>query len=71
MRVFFSKPVTDLLNINSANIIGKEIIIYDMLGNKLISATAESTETHINIESLPTGVYLIRIGEQTKIFVKE
>jgi len=70
-NIIYPNPASDFLNINSANIIGKNINIYDMLGNKVISATAESTATHINVEFLPVGVYLIRIGEQTKMFVKE
>ncbi|MGA2297320.1 MAG: T9SS type A sorting domain-containing protein [FCB group bacterium] len=67
----FPNPASDFLNINSANIIGQNICIYNMLGNKLMTAKAESIETRMNIESLPIGVYLIRIGEQTKMFVKK
>ncbi|MGA2298570.1 MAG: T9SS type A sorting domain-containing protein [FCB group bacterium] len=66
----YPNPASDFLNINSANMNGKNISIYDMLGNKLMSATAETPETCLNIESLSTGVYLIRIGEVTKMFVK-
>ncbi|MGA2298460.1 MAG: YCF48-related protein, partial [FCB group bacterium] len=51
-------PASDFLKVSSANIIGKEISIYSMLGNKLISVIAERRETKINIETLPIGVYL-------------
>jgi hypothetical protein len=67
----YPNPTSDFLNINSENIIGRVISIYDMLGNKLMSITAESPETRMNIESLPIGVYLIRIGNNTQLFVKE
>jgi hypothetical protein len=70
-NIIYPNPASDFININSANIIGKEISIYDMLGNKLITATAESPETRINIESLPIGVYFIKMGGMTKMFVKE
>ncbi|MGA2298388.1 MAG: T9SS type A sorting domain-containing protein, partial [FCB group bacterium] len=70
-NLIYPNPASNFLNINSVNIIGKDILIYDMLGNKLMSTTAAGAETRINIESLQTGVYFVRIGEQTKIFVKE
>ena len=66
----YPNPTSDFLNINSLNLIGKEIGIYDMLGNKLISVKAENPETRINVESLPVGVYLIRFDNQAKVFVK-
>ena len=56
---------------SSKNGFPKEIIIYNMPGNRLMTTTAESPETRMNIELLPIGVYLIKIGEQTKVFVKE
>lgn len=64
-------PANDLLIINSVNSIGKEISIYDMLGNKLKTFKQEGSETRINIESLSIGIYIIRIGEITKTFIKE
>ena len=70
-NIIYPNPASDFLNINSANLIGKNISIYNILSNKLMTATAESTAISINIESLPEGVYFIKIGEQTKMFVKE
>jgi photosystem II stability/assembly factor-like uncharacterized protein len=64
-------PASDFLNIHSSDLIGKEITIYDMLGNKIKTVIAESMDSCINIESLSMGIYLIRIGEFTKIFIKE
>ncbi|MGA2298065.1 MAG: T9SS type A sorting domain-containing protein, partial [FCB group bacterium] len=69
-NLIFPNPASDFLNINSENIIGKDISIYDILGNKLMSATATGAETRINIESYPSGVYFVRIGEITRMFVK-
>ncbi|MGA2297774.1 MAG: T9SS type A sorting domain-containing protein, partial [FCB group bacterium] len=66
----FPNPANTLLNINSADLSGKNISIYNMLGNKLLTATADGTAISINIESLPEGVYFIKIGEQTLMFVK-
>ncbi|MGA2298458.1 MAG: T9SS type A sorting domain-containing protein, partial [FCB group bacterium] len=64
-------PASDFLNIYYENLNGKEISIYDMLGNKLKSVIAEGMNTRINIESLSTGIYLIRIGVFSKLFIKE
>ncbi|MGA2296656.1 MAG: T9SS type A sorting domain-containing protein, partial [FCB group bacterium] len=71
LNALYPNPAGDFLNINSANIIGKNIDIFDMLGNKLMSVVAESTETRINIGTLPTGVYMIKNSELTKLFLKK
>ena len=69
--LIYPNPTSDFLIINSSNMNGKNISIYDMLGNKLKSVAGSGDEFRINIESLQTGIYLIKIGELTKIFVKE
>jgi hypothetical protein len=69
--LIYPNPAGNFLIVHNDNMYEKEISIYDMLGNKLLSVRAESSETRLDIESLSTGVYIIRIGEQTKIFVKE
>jgi hypothetical protein len=70
-NIVYPNPANDFLIIHSVNSIGKEISIYDMLGNKLETFILEDMETRINIESLSMGIYFVRIGEITKTFIKE
>ncbi|MBI5325700.1 MAG: T9SS type A sorting domain-containing protein [Ignavibacteriae bacterium] len=64
-------PANDFLIINSPYSIGKEISIYDMLGTKLKTFIPEGSGTRINVGSFSNSIYLIKIGEIIKTFVKE
>jgi len=67
-------PANDFITIESQPSEGSEIRIYNVLGNMVKTQTSDVFETSdvlkINIKHLPTGVYLIRIGEQMSMFVK-
>ena len=47
--------------ITSKNDLDKEIIIFDVLGKKVLQATMSSKE--LNISNLSPGVYIIKINE--------
>jgi hypothetical protein len=48
-----------------------KIEIINLLGTKVMEYYSQEQRTTINIESLPRGVYFLRTGNQTKMFVKE
>jgi len=48
--------------ITSKNDLDKEIIIFDVLGKKVLQATMSSKE--LNISNLSPGVYIIKIDEE-------
>ena len=65
-------PVTDNIQIFiSEYLFDKSIEIYNITGIKVFEENVNNTIMQINIESLPAGVYFIRIGNETKIFVKK
>ncbi len=45
--------------------------IFDAKGVLQISTVASGTETSISIASLPTGIYIVRVGKQTFKFTKK
>ncbi len=68
----FPNPATNYINIlnNTGNIKNITILVYDGYGRPLISKSAETAETVIDISNLKQGLYFIYINSehQTKIF---
>ncbi|MCV2486629.1 T9SS type A sorting domain-containing protein [Flavobacterium sp. SH_e] len=59
----YPNPVTNgKVYISSKNDLEKEIIVFDILGKKVLQAHLVSKE--LNVSELPPGVYIIRISEQ-------
>jgi hypothetical protein len=71
---FYPNPVsTGKIYITSKSAMDKEVMIFDVLGKKVLQATISSKE--LNIATLSPGVYIIKIreGEATatrKLIVK-
>jgi hypothetical protein len=58
----YPNPVTSgKVYITSKNDLDKEIIIFDVLGKKVLQTTISSKE--LNISNLSPGVYIIKINE--------
>ena len=64
----FYKNIT--IEINN-NLIENKIEIYNLLGIKVLEISTIEQKQPINLESLSNGVYFLRLGNQTKIFIKE
>lgn len=59
---FYPNPVTNgKIYITSKSTAEKEIIIFDVLGKKVLQSSTSSKE--INISNIPAGVYIIKIKE--------
>jgi hypothetical protein len=59
----YPNPVTgDRVYITSKNDLDKEIIIFDVLGKKVMQTTVSTKE--LNISNLSPGVYIIKITEE-------
>lgn len=59
----YPNPVTNgKVYISSKNDLEKEIIVFDILGKKVLQAHLTSKE--LNVSELPPGVYIIKISEQ-------
>jgi len=59
---FYPNPVTNgKIYITSKTSLDKEVLIFDVLGKKVLQTTISSRE--LNISSIPPGVYIIKITE--------
>ena len=59
---FYPNPVSNgKIYITSKTSLEKEILIFDVLGKKVLQTTTTSRE--LNINSIPSGVYIIKITE--------
>ncbi|MEM0541743.1 T9SS type A sorting domain-containing protein [Flavobacterium sp. j3] len=59
---FYPNPVSNgKIYITSKTSLEKEILIFDVLGKKVLQTTTTSRELSIN--SIPSGVYIIKITE--------
>ena len=59
---FYPNPVSNgKIYITSKTSLDKEILIFDVLGKKVLQTTISSRE--LNIASIPPGVYIIKITE--------
>jgi len=59
----YPNPVTNgKVYISSKNDLEKEVIVFDILGKKVLQAHLTSKE--LNVAELPPGVYIIKISEQ-------
>jgi len=65
-------PSTERVTIQSQNNLIEQIEIIDLRGRVLISKDAIASNTHsINIQNIPSGIYMVRITSQNKISVKK
>jgi hypothetical protein len=67
----YPNPTSSLLHIEHGQMTGHVIRIYNITGSLLASYTIGDTETTIDVSHLPTGTYLLRIGNYSTRFVKE
>ena len=54
---FYPNPVKDVLNISCKNLI-EQVTIYNLAGQKVMSATLNSTSGELNMAHLATGLYV-------------
>lgn len=63
----FPNPAQSIINVSSLALIDNvSVIIYDLTGKIAIKTTIKDSQSTINIESLPTGVYIISIIDSSK-----
>jgi len=67
----FPNPVYDILTITSTNVIDSKICIYTLNGELLKTESMTDKIKHINIQSLPKGIYMLRIFNDKKSVAKK
>ncbi|AEV33099.1 PKD domain protein [Owenweeksia hongkongensis DSM 17368] len=67
----FPNPANDILNISSARVLAPHIMVFDVSGRILLEKNlSKSNNWQLNIQSLPSGYYFIKVGNQTSKFGK-
>lgn len=65
----FSRPVENSILISGAA--GRHATVVDMKGSVVISRSIDSDSEQIDISTLPSGVYLLKVGSSTTKFMKK
>ncbi|HAT63265.1 MAG TPA: hypothetical protein DCS66_01520, partial [Flavobacteriaceae bacterium] len=61
----YPNPANDILNISATNNID-QIVIYDLLGRKVIDQSIQINKTEINVSELTTGAYFIQVVSESQ-----
>jgi hypothetical protein len=70
MRIY-PNPAGDYITVNLEPSKGSEILIYNALGEKIISVgTGRDLSVRVNISDLPKGMYIVKVGSFVSKFVK-
>ena len=67
----YPNPVSDVLNINSANSANLTITITDLNGREIISAKGDSESLSIDLSSLSAGMYLLKLNDGNKTEIRK
>jgi hypothetical protein len=68
--VIYPNPASNQLIIKSKNHVKQAFSIINLLGEKILSGTLYGQIEALDISSLPTNVYIVRIGNESIKFVK-
>jgi hypothetical protein len=69
LRVY-PNPVTSRLTIENAPL-NAQFSLINLLGQELFSGTIEGTSIQLNVESYNKGIYILRVGDQTRKIIIE
>lgn len=69
--VIFPNPATDFLNVEVSDLTNLEYQIYNIQGKTVLHGSLDLVNHRIDIKSLFSGIYFIRIGNQNYKFIKE
>lgn len=64
----YPNPTSNNINIKAKS--GSKIMLYDMLGNLVIETTINNSSMSLNLQSLPSGLYSLRVNEYSKKIIK-
>ena len=67
----FPNPVLNTLHININTNNSEKLVIYDITGNIAKQSTINSDKFNIDVTSLNSGIYFVKINNKTSKFIKE
>jgi len=61
----YPNPTTDkvILALNNLEPIGLSYVLYDINGRTIVNALVSQTQTQIEMQNLPTGVYILKVNK--------
>ncbi|MEO0640434.1 MAG: T9SS type A sorting domain-containing protein, partial [Bacteroidota bacterium] len=63
-------PVLDQLYLSGAGEIQERVCIYDIFGRMVMQENVWSQKQQVNVASLPSGTYYLKVAGQTLPFIK-
>ena len=57
---YYPNPVTDVLTVSYSNAIS-EIVVYNLLGQQVLTAKPNATQTQVDLSGLNTGTYMVKV----------
>ena len=66
----FPNPFEDQLIVESSFQGAQNYVIYSILGEHILSGSVQSGSTNINLESIPDGLYILKVRDQSLKVVK-
>jgi len=60
---YYPNPVTDVLTVSYSNTIS-EVVVYNLLGQQVLAVKSNATQTQVDLSSLTTGTYMVRITSE-------
>lgn len=68
---FYPNPARDVLNLNFGRDGSTKLVeVYDLIGNLALRKSLSGVETRLAVGQLKSGVYLLRVGNETYRFEK-
>jgi hypothetical protein len=67
----YPNPASEQLIIGNNNYLPGNIVISNLLGEVLLKSEMQSKAITIDISNLPQGLYFLKIGNESKIFIKK
>jgi hypothetical protein len=57
---YYPNPVTDILTVSYSNAIS-DVVIYNLLGQQVVSVKPNATQTQVDLSGLTAGTYLVKV----------
>ena len=66
----FPNPASDMVQVNLSTPGRGELTLTDLGGREVMSTTLNSSRTTLNLSTLPTGTYVLRFRQETKLYTR-
>jgi len=57
---YYPNPVTDVLTVSYSNTIS-EVVVYNLLGQQMLTAKPNATQTQVDLSGLTAGTYMVKV----------